>query len=281
MASNEYNFDESQMPSLCVIDAIGDEHIYGDKDSPYELASVTKLLTAITICDVVASGFVNLTDQILDPSLKYSDVTLYDLLSHTSGLSFDGKDKQAAPRTKRIYSNYGVELAAGFITMRLQNEFGPLTVQNLFDDGLGVLLREERGSKIDFYGSPAHGAHANLIALTKLVREMRQPTFIDEEMHSQMRSIFMQNLKGVIPGWGSFKDCAFGIGYEIKSNKSPHWMGSISSDKSFGHFGQSGVFVMHDPVNNISIVALGDKPFDKSLKKLWPGYVDNIFKSFL
>lgn len=281
MATRNYIFDETQMPSLCVIDPLGDEHLYGDSDSPYELASITKILTATTICDVVASGFVSLNDQVKDPKLKYADIFLNDLLSHTSGLSFDGKDKQIEPRTRRVYSNYGVELAAGYISMRLQKEFGLISVQDLFNEGFGYNLRTAKNSKIDFYGSPAYGSHANMIALTQLARQMRSPTFIDGQMHKQMKSTYMENLKGKVPGWGSFKDCAFGIGYEIKSSKTNHWMGSISSAKAFGHFGGSGVFILHDPVNNISIVALGDRPFDKAMKKLWPGYVDGIFKSFL
>lgn len=281
MTSSDYVFDETQMPSLCVIDSIGEEHFFGDRETPYELASITKIINAITICDVVASGFVNLSDQVNDPRFKYNDVYLYDLLAHTSGLSFTGKEKQVAPRSKRVYSNYAVELAAGFVGMKLQDEFGLISVQDLFNDGLGAILREVKNAKIDFYGSPAYGAHANLNALSALAQQMRNPTFIDEEMHGQMTSTYLNNLKGTIPGWGNYKDCAFGIGYEIKSTKSPHWMGSLSSDKSFGHFGQTGVFIMHDPVNNISIVALGDREFDKTLKKLWPAYVDNIFKSFL
>lgn len=38
-----------------------------------------------------------------------------------------------------------------------------------------------------------------------------------------------------------------GLGFEIRDSKSPHWTGSSSSPRTFGHFGQSGTFLWIDP----------------------------------
>ena len=39
----------------------------------------------------------------------------------------------------------------------------------------------------------------------------------------------------------------WGLGFEIRDAKSPHWTGAASSPRTFGHFGQSGTFLWVDP----------------------------------
>lgn len=280
MPSETYTFYSDQMPSLCVIDSAGKEHIFGDADKVYELASLTKILTAITTCDLVASGFLDLDENIEDINFTKGKVVLKDLLSHVSGISFNGDVEQIEPQSKRLYSNLGYEIIDNFISKKLENDFGKINIAELFNQGFKHIIAEQSDAHIDFYGSPAYGAKANLSAIYALLRQMRNPTFIDPEMHKLMTTTYLENLRGIIPGWGNYVHCAFGLGYEIKSDKSPHWMGSISSSRTFGHFGQSGVFVMHDPESNVSIAALSENKFGQWAKDLWPGYVDEIIESY-
>ncbi|MBP9116145.1 MAG: beta-lactamase family protein [Acidimicrobiia bacterium] len=281
MSPKDYIFNSSQMPSLCVIDSNNNEHIYGDIDDVYELASVTKLITANVVSNLVEDNFFNFDDVIDGIDYLKHQVRLIDLLSHTSGLSLNGEVPQIEPRQKRLYSNLAFETLNTFVVNKLENEFGIRSINELFNDGLKHVLTAKKNNYIDFYGAKASGARANLGAIVALVQEMRSPVFVSPQMQQKMRTIFLPELRGVLPGWGNYKHCAFGTGYEIKFDKSPHWMGTKSSPNTFGHFGQAGVFVLHDPDVNISIVALGHKEIGTWSTDLWPKFVDEIFQNFI
>lgn len=68
-------------------------------------------------------------------------------------------------------------------------------------------------------------------------------------------------LKGVLPGYGLQNPNDWGLGFEIRGAKSPHWTGSSSSRRTFGHFGQSGTFLWVDPGAGAACVALTDRDF--------------------
>jgi CubicO group peptidase (beta-lactamase class C family) len=280
MNYNDYVFKAEQMPTLCVIDSYDDEHIYGNTQDIYELASVTKILTAITMSELVESGFINFNDKVEDVEYLNGDIELIDLLSHTSGLALNGELPQVEPRSKRVYSNLGMETIDIFIKNKLSKDHNYTSVRDIFNDGFSQIFKEDDKNILEYYGSSAWGAKANIYSMITLARQMRKPTFLSSEMHSKMQEIYLPQLRGVVPGWGNYNHCSFGTGYEIKGDKTKHWMGSLSSEKTFGHYGHAGVFIMHDPVVNISIIALGHKQFDKWAVEMWPNYVDNILKTF-
>ena len=277
MSPNFYIFDPNLMPSLFIIDSAGNEYIYGDKNKVYELASITKLFSAITICETAAAGFIDLDEVVKDSRFNYEETYLKDLISHAGGISFKGEIPQIKPRTKRIYSNLGFEIAGNYLSNKISKEFGETTFIDIFNQGLKTILTRQQDSILDLYGSCAFASRGNLLAIGQLLREMREPTFIDGQAHKTMITTYLEGLSGVIPGWGRSENCGFGYGYEIKEDKFPHWMGTKSSAQTFGHF---GCFVLHDPIENISIAALGDKPFELWAKKAWPVYVDEIFETF-
>ena len=280
MTKKDYVFNADQMPTLCVIDSNSDEHVYGNTQDVYELASVTKIITALTMSELVESGFIDFHDKVENVPYMKGDIELIDLLSHTSGLALNGELDQVKPRSKRVYSNLGFETIDIFIKNKLYNEHNYSCVKDIFNDGFSQILKEDSKNNIEYYGSSAWGAKANIYALISLARQMRKPTFLSEKMHARMQEIYLPELRGVVPGWGNYNHCSFGIGYEIKNDKTKHWMGSIASPKTFGHYGHAGVFIMHDPTINVSIIALGHKQFDKWAVELWPGYVDEILSSF-
>ena len=53
----------------------------------------------------------------------------------------------------------------------------------------------------------------------------------------------------------------WGLGFEIRDGKSPHWTGETNSAATFGHFGQSGTFLWVDPALQVACVALTDRDF--------------------
>ena len=53
----------------------------------------------------------------------------------------------------------------------------------------------------------------------------------------------------------------WGLGFEIRDGKSPHWTGSSNSGRTYGHFGQSGTFLWVDPDADLALVVLTDRDF--------------------
>jgi hypothetical protein len=48
---------------------------------------------------------------------------------------------------------------------------------------------------------------------------------------------------GVVPGFGRQSRSDWGLGFEIRDRKAPHWTGQRNSPPTFGHFGRSGSFL--------------------------------------
>ena len=55
-------------------------------------------------------------------------------------------------------------------------------------------------------------------------------------------------LGGVLPGVGRFQPLDWGLGFELRDAKHPHWTGRRNSPATFGHFGGAGTFLWVDPV---------------------------------
>ena len=77
----------------------------GDQDRTFQLASVTKLLTAYAVLIAVEEGAVE-----WDTPAGPDGSTVRHLIAHTSGLAFDTDRVMGAPGTRRVYSNTGFEV---------------------------------------------------------------------------------------------------------------------------------------------------------------------------
>lgn len=80
----------------------------------------------------------------------------------------------------------------------------------------------------------------------------------------------------ILPGYGRQAPNPFGLGVEVRGNKSPHWTGKGNSPRTFGHFGQSGSFIWVDPVAGRQAVFLGAEPFGPVHRRTWPALGDQI-----
>lgn len=258
-----------------IIDPSGDLHIYGEGHGRYGFASVTKLLTTHVIADGAMDECVQLDDAIYDPYFTKGFVTLTDVLSHASGMRPDGQEC-VTPRTKRIYTNEAFEIAEKFFIHCLGEGFETSTIASLFADGLGAQLN----STIDIGNSCASGASGSFDDVILVLREIRSPQFLDRDMHKKLVTPYLPELDGVVPGFGHFEKNVWGIGYQLRGENS-HWMGNHSSPHTYGHFGQSGVFVMHDPVHNLSIATVSNQDFGPWATESWPQLVDEIYSDHL
>ncbi len=87
-------------------------------------------------------------------------------------------------------------------------------------------------------------------------------------------------LPGVVPGFGRQRHCDWGLGFEVRSDKSPHWTGSQNSLETFGHFGRSGSFLWVDPAAGIACVELAGQEFEAWAKAAWPRHSDDVLTAY-
>jgi CubicO group peptidase (beta-lactamase class C family) len=238
----------------------------GPGDDAFRWASVTKLITALTVLSAVDRGEADLDEPAGPPGS-----TLRHLLAHASGLAPDGDTVLAPPGRRRIYSNRGIEVAAHLVAHRAGTDFARLLRERVLGP-LGM-------SGTVLTGSPAHGAEGPVRDLAALGRELLAPTLMPALTADAVRPAF-PGLAGVLPGFGRQDPNDWGLGFEIRDGKSPHWTGARNSAAAFGHFGQSGSFLWVDPAAGLACAALADRPFGEWAARAWPELSDAVLADF-
>jgi CubicO group peptidase (beta-lactamase class C family) len=235
----------------------------GPVDRVLPWASVTKLVSALAVLVAVEEGTVGLDDPAGPPGS-----TLRHLLAHASGLAPDDDRVLAPPATRRIYSNRGVELAAGVVAGASGIAFGEYATAAVLEP-LGMTATTLRGS-------PASGAHGPLADLARLAAELLAPTLIDEATLRAATTVAFPGLAGVLPGYGRHDPNDWGLGPEIRGDKRPHWTGRANSPATFGHFGRSGSFLWVDPVAGVACVELAGTAWGPWAQEAWPRLADDV-----
>lgn len=224
----------------------------GDVDRRYRLASVTKIVTGWTCMIAVEEGIVALDDPV-----GQDGCTLHHLLAHAGGYAFNGHVPITSPGRRRIYSNTGIEMAADHVGERAGLPFARYLAEAVLDP----LGWSERA--LD--GSPAFGLYGTVRDLTRLLGELMHPKLLSADGAAAIRSTQYPDLAGIVPGVGRFDPCPWGLGVEIRGEKSPHWTGTTNAPETFGHFGAAGTMAWVDPVASCGVVALTDRRYDE-----WP-----------
>ena len=194
--------------------------------------------------------------------------TVRHLLAHASGIAFDSDAVLAAPGTRRIYSNRGIEI----LGERLQEATAtPLErwVETTVLEPLGM-------SSVLVPGSPAHSGEGTARDLAVFAGELAAPRLISASLAAEATSVVFPGLDGVLPGYGRQAPNDFGLGVEVRGHKRPHWTGRAGSPATFGHFGQSGSFIWVDPEARRQAVFLGERRFAAVHKDIWPDLCDQI-----
>ncbi|MGH3798530.1 MAG: serine hydrolase domain-containing protein [Pseudonocardiaceae bacterium] len=250
--------------AVAVVDASGAVlGSHGPQDRPFRLASVTKLLTAYAVLLAVEEGAVDF-DQPAGPD----GATVRHLLAHTSGLAFDIGRVAADPGTTRIYSNTGFEVLAETVSVSSGIRFADYLAEGVLAP-LGMAA-----SRLD--GSAAHGAVSTCADLTRFAAELQAPTLLAPQTLAEATQVAYPGLDGLLPGYGMQRPNDWGLGFELRDHKSPHWTGSRNSPETFGHFGRSGTFLWVDPVAGAACIALADRDFDQWARDAWPGFSDGV-----
>lgn len=235
----------------------------GDTSAVFPLASVTKLLVAYGALVAVEEGAIELEQPAGPPG-----ATVRHLLAHASGLAFGDREVKAEPGAKRIYSSSGFEVLAELI----EAESGIA-----FPDYLSEAVFEPLGMQSSSLPGPAgHGGLSTVEDLSAFATELLAPTLISQQTFADATSVQFPGLNGLVPGYGRFKPNDWGLGFEIRGAKSPHWTGVSNSPRTFGHFGQSGTFLWVDPAVDAAAVVLTSRDFGDWAKPLWTEFNDAV-----
>jgi CubicO group peptidase (beta-lactamase class C family) len=128
-------------------------------------------------------------------------------------------------------------------------------------------------------GSPARDGFSTVSDLAAVALELLRPgRLVHASTVAAAASVQFPGLRGVLPGFGPRDPNDWGLGFEIRSSKSPHWTGTKNSPQTFGHFGQSGTMLWIDPVASLALVALTDEPFGPWAAAAWPELSDAVLR---
>jgi CubicO group peptidase (beta-lactamase class C family) len=172
----------------------------------------------------------------LDEAAGPAGATVRHLLAHASGLPFEPGAPTGRPGQRRVYSNVGFETLAEHIAVRADMPFA---------DYLGAGVLQPLGMHAELRGSPAADLHGSLDDL-------------------------------LIVAFGRFDPNDWGLGFELRDDKSPHWTGSRNSPRTFGHFGGSGTFLWVDPEAGLALGVLTNFDFGDWAKEAWPRLSDAV-----
>ena len=243
---------------------------HGDTARTFALASLTKPLVARAAQIAVEEGVVD-----LDTAAGPPDSTVRHLLAHASGLAMDSDRVLAKPGTRRIYSNYGFTVLAETVQRESGIEFGRYLAEAVFEPLAMGTTRLEGGAE-----AAGFGATSTVADLATFAGELLRPSTVSAQLHAEATAVQFPGLDGVLPGYGTQRPNDWGLGFEIRDSKSPHWTGAGNSVRTYGHFGQSGGFIWADPVAELALVVLTDRDFGEWALGVWPAISDSVISEY-
>jgi CubicO group peptidase (beta-lactamase class C family) len=243
---------------------------HGDTRHVFALASVTKPLVARAAHIAVEEGVVE-----LDTAAGPPGATVRHLLAHASGLAMHSDNRLAAPGVRRMYSNYGFTVLAETI----QRESG-IDFSRYLSEAVLVPLSMADTRLDEGAWAAGFGAVSTVADLAAFAVDLLRPSTVSAQTHAEATAVQFPGLDGVLPGYGVQRPNDWGLGFEIKSTKSPHWTGASNSPRTYGHFGQSGTFIWADPAAELALVVLTDRDFGEWSLPLWPALSDRVVAEF-
>jgi CubicO group peptidase (beta-lactamase class C family) len=237
---------------------------HGDEQHVFRWASVTKPATALATLVAVEEGVVDLDEPAGPPGS-----TVRHLLAHASGLPFEAGPPIAPVGRRRIYSNQGFDVLAAHVAERAEMPFERYLAEAVF---------RPLGMSAELRGSAGADVHGTLRDLTALARELLAPSLVAPETLDEATTVAFPGLSGVLPDYGRFDPLDWGLGVELKDAKDGHWSGTLTSPRTFGHFGGAGTFLWVDPDRRLALAVLTDREFGDWSKRAWPALSDAVIE---
>jgi CubicO group peptidase (beta-lactamase class C family) len=262
----------------------GDEPV-GD-GTLFALASLTKPLVAAACMVALEEGLLDLDAEVRDA------FTLRHLLSHCAGLPEAGLRWQEAPEfepgTQRWYSNGGyvqaarlLEAASGIPAAAYLHEavLGPLGMDASLglpeadaprtatvwqpgrygEDELFNSLRFRRDGPPQGGGFATARAYGAFLSCLLSQGSAAGGALLAAETVEEMLAPQFGPLPGGVNGVGEWPDLCWGLGFDVRGHREPHWSGPSLSARASSHFGASGTLAWLDPEIGIGLVALASR----------------------
>jgi CubicO group peptidase (beta-lactamase class C family) len=236
--------------------------VHGDHAREFRWASVTKPVTALACLVAAEEGAID-----LDAPAGPPGSTFRHLLAHASGLPLEGASPIARPGDRRTYSDHGFDVLGAELAAQAEMSFA---------DYLAEAVMRPLGLGARYDGRPGSGLYGSLDDLLALGRELLAPTLVAVETMAEATSVQFPGLVGVLPGFGRQEPNDWGLGFELRDSKSPHWTGGRNSPRTFGHFGRSGTFLWVDPTAEVALACLTDLEFGDWAAEAWPALSDAV-----
>jgi CubicO group peptidase (beta-lactamase class C family) len=243
---------------------------HGDTERQFALASVTKLLVARAAQIAVEEGAVE-----LDTAAGPPGSTVRHLLAHASGLAMGSEQTLAKPGTRRIYSNYGFAVLAATVQQQSGIAFGRYLTEAVLGPLGMTATRLDGGAQ-----AAGFGVTSTVTDLAVFAGDLLSPATVSAAMHAEATTVQFPGLDGILPGYGVQRPNDWGLGFEIRDAKSPHWTGAHNSPGSYGHFGQSGTLIWADPLAKLALVVLTDRDFGDWALPVWPALSDRVLADY-
>ena len=259
MTESELTLGWPGTPSVILLQREGDEaHVVahaGDLDEPRPWASVSKVAVALACALESDEGRLGDDDVVAD-----NGATVSQLLSHCGGFGLEEADPRYTPGSRRVYSNVGIDKVVD--AARRGREWTEwLTERVVGPLGLTTTVMS---------GRPSSGLAGSTSDLARLAGEWLIPRLVSPARDRLVTTPYGASLSGVVPGFGRFDPCPWGLGPEIHGTKD-HWMRSWAPT-AFGHFGQSGALLLVDRDAGRALVATSSVAFGPWARELWPDW---------
>jgi len=253
--------------AAAVVSPAGMLAAHGPTGTVFPLASVTKPLTALATLVAVEEGAVELSDPADEAVVP--GASLRHLLAHASGLAPERPMRAFPPATRRVYSNVGINLAAFLVERAVDMPFAAYLAE--------AVAKPLHLAATTLPGSAAAGGTSTVDDLARVAHELLVPSgLLHPATLADATSVQYPGLRGVLPGFGPQDPNDWGLGFEIRDGKHPHWTGSRNSQRTYGHFGQSGSMFWVDPDVPIALIALAGRPFGEWAAQAWPRLADDV-----
>ena len=216
----------------------------------------------------------------LDPNSTWNDVAA----------SYREVRPVVPPRTQRIYSNAGYALAADALEQATGMDYRayvtesvliPLEMEqttfgvDVHDEAVvsvkepGLLGHDQQlfnGTRFRYLGLPQSGAFGTASDYLQLLQMTLRHGRLSSDRHllaPETAALLSTNQAGsLVGGVGDFMEwerCDWGAGFELRSDKTPHWTGTALSATAFTHFGASGTLAFADPASGTAAVILANR----------------------
>ncbi|MBQ9319039.1 MAG: beta-lactamase family protein [Bacilli bacterium] len=127
-------------------------------DTIYDIASLTKVLVIVPlISQLIDNEIVNFNDKVTKylPRFKYSDITIYQLLTHTSGLPADLSSKEILSKEEILKQIYSLDKIYEPGSKVVYSDIGYIllgeVIEHIYHQSLDIVVKEELFIPLEMY----------------------------------------------------------------------------------------------------------------------------------